>query len=65
MLNPLINEVYQSIRAVYSGIISSDYYSPDTDFPNGVLAYPFECEDYSLPIEQHDLNFKYPESSRY
>ena len=40
-------------------------YSPDTDFPNGVLAYPFECEDYSLPIEQHDLNFKYPESSRY
>jgi hypothetical protein len=40
-------------------------YSPDADFPSGVLAYPFECEDYSLPIEQHKLNFKYPASSRY
>jgi hypothetical protein len=32
MLNPLINEAYQSIRAVYSGIISSDYYNPDEAF---------------------------------
>jgi hypothetical protein len=34
-------------------------YSPDTDFPNGVLAYPFICEDYQLPVEQYNLNFKY------
>ena len=34
-------------------------YSPDTNFPSGVLAYPFECEDYQLPTEQHDISFKY------
>lgn len=32
MLNPLINKAYQSIRAVYSGKISSDNYSPDEAF---------------------------------
>jgi len=40
-------------------------YSPYASFPSGVLAYPFECEDYSLPIEQHNLNFKYPASSQH
>jgi hypothetical protein len=35
-------------------------YGPDVVFPGGVLAYPFECEGYQLPAEQHDVNFKYP-----
>jgi len=34
-------------------------YSPDATFPSGVLAYPFECDGYQLPAEQHDINFKY------
>jgi hypothetical protein len=34
-------------------------YSPDALFPSGVLAYPFECDGYQLPAEQHDVNFKY------
>ncbi len=34
-------------------------YSPDANFPSGVLAYPFECDGYQLPPEQHDVNFKY------
>jgi hypothetical protein len=34
-------------------------YSPGTNFPSGVLAYPFECEAYQLPAEQHDVSFKY------
>ena len=34
-------------------------YSPDVNFPSGVLAYPFECDGYQLPLEQHDVNFKY------
>jgi len=34
-------------------------YSPDADFPSGVLAYPFECDGYQLPAEQHDVNYKY------
>ena len=34
-------------------------YSPDTDFPSGVLAYPFETDGYQLPAEQRDVNFKY------
>ncbi|MFH0869407.1 MAG: hypothetical protein V1839_04225 [archaeon] len=34
-------------------------YSPDANFSSGVLAYPFECDGYQLPAEQHDVNFKY------
>ena len=34
-------------------------YSPDANFPGGVLAYPFECDGYQLPVEQRDVNFKY------
>ena len=34
-------------------------YSPDANFPSGVLAYPFEIDGYRLPAEQHDMNFKY------
>ena len=34
-------------------------YSPNANFPSGVLAYPFECDGYQLPPEQHDVNFKY------
>ena len=34
-------------------------YSPDTTFPSGVLAYPFEIDGYQLPAEKRDVNFKY------
>lgn len=34
-------------------------YSLDTDFPSGVLAYPFECGGYQLPAEQRGVDFKY------
>lgn len=34
-------------------------YSPNTNFPSGVLAYPFESDGYRLPDEQRDVNFKY------
>jgi len=34
-------------------------YNPDANFPSGVLAYPFQCGDYQLPAEQHDVTFKY------
>lgn len=34
-------------------------YSPDTIFPSGVLAYPFECDGYQLPAEQRKTTFKY------
>ena len=34
-------------------------YSPDANFPSGVLAYPFETDGYQLPAEQRDINFKY------
>lgn len=34
-------------------------FHPEADFPGGVLAYPFECDGYQLPAEQHDVNFKY------
>jgi len=34
-------------------------YSPDANFPSGVLAYPFEIDGYQIPAEQRDVNFKY------
>ena len=34
-------------------------YSPDANFPSGVLAYPFESDGYQLLAEQRDANFKY------
>jgi hypothetical protein len=34
-------------------------YNPETDFPNGVLAYPFVCDGYQLPEDQYDVTFKY------
>ena len=34
-------------------------YSPNADFPSGVLAYPFETDGYKLPAEQRDVNYKY------
>ncbi|MEK7447783.1 MAG: hypothetical protein AAB632_03285 [Patescibacteria group bacterium] len=34
-------------------------YSPDANFPNGVLADPFESDGYQLPAEQRNANFKY------
>ena len=37
-------------------------YTPDADFPDGVLAYPFPCDGYALPAEQCDVSFKYPQT---
>lgn len=34
-------------------------YTPDADFPSGVLAYPFECGGYQLPATQQEVDFKY------
>jgi len=34
-------------------------FSPGTEFPSGVLAYPFECGGYQLPAKQREVNFKY------
>lgn len=34
-------------------------YGPNADFSGGILAYPFECNGYKLPIKQHNVNFKY------
>ncbi len=34
-------------------------FGPNTDFPSGVLAYPFPCDGHQLPPEQYDLDFKY------
>ena len=34
-------------------------YTPEMDFPVGVLAYPFPCDGYVLPTEQYAVDFKY------
>lgn len=36
-------------------------FSPEAVYPSGVLAYPFVCDGYELPLEQMELSFKYSE----
>lgn len=35
-------------------------FSPEAEFPSGVLAYPFECDGYQVPANQADVDFKFP-----
>jgi hypothetical protein len=59
-INPTVKEGNPYLHWVQpSSFFYWKCYSPDADFPSGVLAYPFECDGYQLPTEQRDVNFKY------
>jgi hypothetical protein len=59
-INPTVKEGNPYLHWVQpSSFFYWKCYSPDADFPSGVLAYPFECDGYQLPAEQRDVNFKY------
>ena len=59
-VNPNIKNGNRNLHLVQPGsFFYWKSYSPDATFPSGVLAYPFECDGYQLPDEQHDINFKY------
>jgi len=59
-INPTVQKGNQHLHWVQPGsFFYWKSYSPDANFPSGVLAYPFECDGYQLPAEQHDVNFKY------
>ena len=58
--NPTVQEGNRYLHWVQPGsFFYWKCYSPSANFPSGVLAYPFECGDYQLPTEQHDISFKY------
>ena len=58
--NPIVRFGSQYIHWVQPGsFFYWKCYTPEAEFPSGVLAYPFPCEDYQLPPEQYDINFKY------
>ncbi|MDO8715816.1 MAG: hypothetical protein Q7J73_03290 [Dehalococcoidales bacterium] len=59
-VNPNITTVDRHLHLVQPGsFFYWKSYSPGATFPAGVLAYPFECDGYQLPAEQHDVTFKY------
>lgn len=59
-ISPIVKEGNKYLHWVQpSAFFYWKCYSPDADFPSGVLAYPFECDGYHLPAEQRDVNFKY------
>ena len=59
-VNPFVQEGNRYLHWVQpSAFFYWKSYSPNAIFPSGVLAYPFECDGYQLPAEQHDVNFKY------
>lgn len=61
--NPLVQRGDRYLHWVQPGsFFYWKCYSPDTTFPNGVIAYPFECGGYQLPSDQSDVNFKYSSS---
>lgn len=58
--NPTVNTGNQYLHWVQPGsFFYWKCYAPETDFPNGVLAYPFVCGEYQIPNEQYDVNYKY------
>lgn len=59
-VNPNIQKGNRHLHLVQPGsFFYWKSYSPDADFPSGVLAYPFETDGYQIPAEQRDVNFKY------
>jgi hypothetical protein len=60
-INPTVQEGNRYLHWVQpSAFFYWKGYGPEVMFPSGVLAYPFECNGYQLPAEQHNVNFKYP-----
>ena len=58
--NPTVQKGNRSLHWVQPGsFFYWKCYGPGRNFPSGVLAYPFECAGYQLPVEQHDISFKY------
>ena len=58
--NPLVENGNKYLHWVQpSSFFYWKCYTPDVIFPSGVLAYPFECNGYQVPVEQQDVNFKY------
>ena len=58
--NPTVNSGNQYLHWVQPGsFFYWKCYAPETDFPSGVLAYPFVCGEYQIPNEQYDVNYKY------
>jgi len=59
-INPTVKEGNPYLHWVQpSSFFYWKCYNPNASFPSGVLAYPFECDGYQLPVEQRDVNFKY------
>jgi len=59
-VNPNIKNGKKNLHLVQPGsFFYWKSYSPDVNFPSGVLAYPFEIDGYQLPVEQRDVNYKY------
>lgn len=59
-INPLVREGDKYLHWVQPGsFFYWECYAPEINFPNGVLAYPFECGGFQIPSEQHNIDFKY------
>jgi hypothetical protein len=58
-VNPNITKGNQYLHLVQPGsFFYWKSFSPETNFHNGVLAYPFECDGYQLPVEQRESSYK-------
>jgi hypothetical protein len=59
-VNPLVKRGDKHLHWVQPGsFFYWSCYDGSSDFPKGVLAYPFECGGYQLPVEHRDSDFKY------
>lgn len=59
-LNPTVKSGDKNLHWVQGDIFFYwKCYSPNAVFEQGVLAYPWECNEYEVPTEQRSLGFKY------
>ena len=58
--NPLVRRGNDHLHWVQPGsFFYWKCFASGINFPNGVLAYPFECGGFQVPFEQHNIDFKY------
>jgi len=59
-VNPLVRQGDKNLHWVQPGsFFYWKCYTPEADFPSGVLAYPFECSGYQVPPDNNNVGFKY------
>jgi len=60
-LNPTVKSGNKNLHWVQGDVFFYwKCYGMNAQFEKGVLAYPWECDGYTVPVEEQSVDFKYP-----